>query len=350
MNMKKIGIFSLIICIMSICIFNCGFMFFKKQKDKAPEINNIAMVNDYKPNNNVWCVTFQLVWNDFMDKLNNSKPVEFVEGNPPLADELNKRLYTSDILSPDSYYKTYGKISKKLKKQIESDIYKKFKEKSDILDKIDWNAKDSILFYAMLKKDFNFLTAFDEFNSASFNNSKENVKYFGVDEKSKKKLRENIDVLFYNSADEYAVKLLTKEKEEVILYRTDKKDNFENLYAYVMNNTKFDEFTKLDILKVPQLNVDKTISYDELCGKKIVNSDYIITQALQTIKFKMDKKGGTLKSEAAMSVMKMALMPEVEKQRFFLFDKPFVLFLKEENKDKPYFAMFVEDTSFLVKE
>ena len=43
-------------------------------------------------------------------------------------------------------------------------------------------------------------------------------------------------------------------------------------------------------------------------------------------------------------------MPEVEEPRHFLFDKPFVLFLIEEGKDKPYYAMKVENTDFLVSE
>lgn len=298
----------------------------------------------------VWCVTFQLVWNDFMDKIADGKPIQFKDGNPKIADELNKRLYTSGILSADSYYKVQGEITPRFKRQIERAIYKKFKEKSDILDMINWKAKDSYLFYAMLKKDFNFLTAFDKLPAASFDESNEKFKYFGIKSTSDKKLRENVDVLFYNSENEYALRLSTKEDEDVILFRTEKEDSFENLYAYVNKNIRYDSFGQTDVLKVPNLIVDKTISYDELCGKKIVGSEYIISQALQTIKLKMDEKGGSLKSEAAIAIMKTSLLPPPAKQRFFVFDKPFVLFLKENDKEKPYFAMKVDDISFLVKE
>ena len=74
----------------------------------------------------------------------------------------------------------------------------------------------------------------------------------------------------------------------------------------------------------------------------------VITQALQTIKFNMDNKGGTLKSEAALAVMRMSLAPEIGRK--YNFDKEFVLFLKEEGKDKPYFAVRVENPEFLDKE
>ncbi len=313
----------------------------QEEETKTPESGYEAIKNK------LWCITFQLVWNTFMDKVTHG-PVLLAGGNPPIANELNKKLYTSDLLNEDSYYTTYGKISKSLKRQIERAIEKKFDETSDILDTINWEAKNSYLFYAMLKKDFNFETPFDKLTSASFNGSIEKVKYFGVNQESDRKLRKNVHVLFYKSSDEYAVRLSTKEKEDVILYRTDKKDNFENLYLYVTQQDVSEKFSKEDSLMVPNFKIDKTISYDELCGKKIKGTNKVITQALQTIKFNMDNKGGTLKSEAAMAIMRMSLAPQIGRK--YNFDKEFVLFLKEEGKDKPYFAVRVDNPEFLVKE
>lgn len=345
MKISRFVLFFIVLCFVSGCFMLSGFTFFNKKKTEKVLIQNYSQSSP-----DVWCITFQLVWNDFIDKITNGKPVQLVGGNPVIADELNKQLYSKNDISEDSYYIKNGKISKNLKKQIEESIYKKFKEKSDILSLIDWNAKDSYLFYAMLKKDFNFITAFDKLNSASFNSSTEKVKYFGIKNKSDKSLYKNLEVLFYDSADEYAVKLLTKENEEVILYRTLKEDTFENYYSYIMSNSTFSEFTSKDVLIVPEIDVDKTISYDSLCGKRIVDTDYVISQALQTIKFKMNNKGGSLKSEAAITVMRTALLPEPTTPRFLLFDKPFVLFLKEQGKDKPYFAMKILNTDYLVKE
>ena len=352
MKLNKLTSFILAVCFLCLCMISCGFTFLKKDNIKNINTVKAQVSQDYSLiKDDLWCVTFQLVWNDFMDRFNKGLPIEFVGGNPPIVDDLNKKLYTSDILSNESYYKVQDVISTKLKKQIEKDIKKKFNEKSDIIDLINWKAKDSYLFYVMLKKDFNFLYPFDELVSAPFNESVENVKYFGIDKKSENKLKKNVDVLFYNSTDEYAVKLFTKENEEIVLLRTDKEDSFENLYAYVVENTKKDSLKKEDTIKIPNLNVDKMISYNEICGKKIKNSKYIITDAMQTIKFKMDNKGGSLKSEAALVVMKMSLLPpELDKQRNFNFDKKFIIFLKEKGKDKPYFAMKVDNTEFLVKE
>lgn len=321
------------------------FPFFHKEKPAAPAVEISQGYESVK--DSVWCVTFQLVWNDLMDKITHGKPVQLAGGNPPIADELNKKLYTAAILSPESYYKKQGEISPKLKKEIEKAIYKKFHETSDVLDMVDWNVKDGYLFYAMLKKDFTFLNAFNVLTPAPFAGSTENVKYFGINKDSDKKLKDNVQVLYYNG-NEYAVKLLTNENEEVILLKSDKEGDFTELYDYVTKISKPAKMERSDELKVPDINIDKTISYDELCDKQILGTNKKITKALQTIKFKMDNKGGSLKSEAVIGIMRMSLAPDMS--RHFDFDQPFVMFLKEKGKDKPYFAARVDNTEFLIKE
>lgn len=350
MKMQKILSLLLVCTFACFSILLCGFTFFKKKEVKQEQKLEQTIQNFSDVQNDLWCVTFQLVWNEFMEKLTDGKPVQFVGGNPQIADELNKQIYSKEILSEKSYYISEGKISKSLKRKIEKNLKKKFDEKSDVLDFINWNAKDSYLFYAMLKKEFSYKNPFDELDSYSFNSSTEKVKYFGVNKASSKKIRDNVQVLFYDSVDEYAVRLLTNEKEDVILFRTDKNDTFQNYYSLINKKSSLSKLTKNDNLKIPEINVDKMISYNELTGKKIIGTDYLISQALQTIKFKLDRKGGSLKSEAVISIMNTSLMPEEEIVRNFFFDKPFVLFLQEQGKDKPYFAMKVDSTKYLVKE
>lgn len=348
MNIKKIFSTFLVLTFIAVSFMLSGFSFFKK---KAPIVEKKLIQSYSQTQNDTWCITFQLVWNDFMDKINNGKPIELIGGNPPLADELNKRLYSKDLLSENSYYTKNGKISKKLKREIEKAIYKKFKEKSDVLGYVDWDLKDSYLFYAILKKEFNFLYTFDKLTAQTFNNSVQNVEYFGISKNSDKKLYQNVDILFYNNENDFAVKLNTKNGEDVYLYRTDNENSFEELYKEMKEKRTISaDFRKGDLLSIPKLNVDKLISFDELCGKKVKNTKFMISQALQTIKFKLDEKGGSLKSEAIITIMKTSLQPQPKENRYFIFDKPFVLFLQESSKDKPYYAMQVKDTKYLIQQ
>lgn len=335
----------LILSLTTISVFSCGFTFFKKTEKQTQKT---TIENFSNKNNDVWCITFQLIWNDFMDKFNKGEPIKFIGSNPALVDELNKKEYTKELLSEKDYYTVNDKISKKLKKEIEKNIKKKFNEKSDVLKFVDWNAKNSYLFYSILKKDFKFATPFDKLDNRKFNNSEKLVKYFGIDKNSDKRLYQNVEVISYKGENEYAVKLYTKENEEVILYRTDRTGSLDELYSWVYRTReRANYYNENDTLTIPNINVDKLISYNELCGRKIENSDYVISQALQTIKFKLNNEGGKLKSEAIMTVMKTSLMPDFIEKRNFSFDKPFALFLKEAGKDKPYYAMYIDDTKYL---
>ena len=78
----------------------------------------------------VWVGTFQLVWNDFIDKIVHN-PIRFREGTPIFVKELNKQSFTVDDISENSFYKMAGKVTKKTKKKISKAIMKKFGETSD---------------------------------------------------------------------------------------------------------------------------------------------------------------------------------------------------------------------------
>ena len=301
--------------------------------------------------NRVWVGTFQLVWNDLMDGIVKG-PVKFEDYKSPLAKQLNKQKFKADQLSEDSYYKTYGETSPELKTQIETAIKEKFNETSDILNSFDWTpAPGKYFIYAMLKKDFKFLTAFDKLKPARFAHSFRKVDYFGIDENSDKNLDNMINVLFYNSKDDFAVAIRTDGNDIVYLYRTDDDKTFDKLYSDMFMKKVYYEgsqqFNKEDELKVPNISLYREKSFDELCNHKIKGTDMIISQALETIDFKMDNEGVKLKSEAAISVKMSALVPEKLEPRKFYFDDTFVLFLQEADKMKPYFALRVDDVSLI---
>ncbi len=300
----------------------------------------------------VWVATFQLVWNDLMDNVVKG-PVYFKGATPKLAKELNKQEFKSDMISADSYYKICAKKTKSLKSQIEKAIFDKFNEKSDVLDKFDWNddPNDAYFLYAMLVKNLEFASPFKVLPANKFKKSKSYVKYFGIDDSAPYSMKKNVRVLFYDSDNDYAIALKSKTNEEVILYRTSSRSDFNSIYEKLVKKSS-DKNLKLqqnDTVRVPFVSISKKISYDELCNKQIKNTDNLfIKQALQTVQFYMDNNGAKLKSEAAMNVSTMSL--HVEKGREFNFDNDFVLFLKESNKSKPYFALRVNDTKYLVAE
>lgn len=311
----------------------------------------------------IWCGTFQVAWNELMDYAGGT--VEFEETESLLASELNQRNFTKEMLSENSYYVKQGKASGKLKNEIDKDLKEKFniKDGAKILEGQELDNSNGILIYSMLKKNFTFLEKFDDLKPGIFtgkDGNSEKVKIFGIDEDSEAKLCDNVEVLYWDPknvdntgviSNECAVKLKTKENEEVILYRTDKEDNFENLYNELLNlsssfegNKKFSNY--YDELKIPCIDIDVNISYDELCNKiiKNTNSEYI-SKAIQNIKFNLNSEGGLIFSEAAIITDSMSA-PSTN-ARLFYFTKPFVIFVKEQDKEKPYFAMKINNSEYL---
>ena len=271
--------------------------------------------------NKVWCGTFNLVWNDFMNDVIGGK-IEFEDGPSELADELNKQTFTVNELNSNSYYKIHGIASFDLKNKIESEIKEKFNEDSKILDKVEWGNSEAYVLYSMLKKEFNYLEKFPTLKDNTFGDSEE----------------------------DFAIKLKTKEGEEVYLYRTTGENkSFEENYKEMLEKqakyTGDKNWNKNDILNIPFIKITDEINYDELCGRFIKGTNWYIRQAIQTIDFELNNYGGSVKSEALIEALKEAVF---ETERKFIYNNDFILYLKEEDKEKPYFALKVDNTDVLV--
>ena len=160
-------------------------------------------------------------------------------------------------------------LFRSLKNQIEQGIKQKFNETSSIIDKCDWEKGEGYVLYAMLKKEFNFLEKFPTLNENTFGDSKEKVKYFGIEPDTEQVASKNIEILFYNSKEDFAIKLKTKEGEEVYLYRTtgENKSFEENYKEMQVKQSKYNgekTWNKNDILNIPFIKVKDEINYDEL--------------------------------------------------------------------------------------
>ena len=175
-----------------------------------------ASLEDEVQNNTIWCGTFQLIWNDLKNEI-AKKDIEF---NPQskIAENLNKETFTAKDISDKYYYKKLGVPTIALKQEIEKAIKDKFNETSDILDSFEWDGKseEDYFLYAMLKKEFQFEKTFDEFENGKFREY-DNIKYFGIKALSSEEQRNQVSVLYYDSSDNFAIKLKTQQEDEVIL-------------------------------------------------------------------------------------------------------------------------------------
>lgn len=322
---------------------------------QAQEVNSIevlpTMNTQSTAQNRIWVGTFQLVWNELTDKIVKA-PVKFLDFDSQMANNLNQKQFKKSNLNEKSYYVKSGIVSPALKAEIEKNIKSKFHETSDILKMFDFTYNpEKIFVYAMLKKDFRFTNAFDKLATDNFGNSQEKVKYFGINDNSNPKLYKNVSVLFYNDDNDFAVKLYTKGKDEVLLYRTNDDKTFDKYYAELNDKTaKYSgdkNFVKNDTLTIPDIKLYQETSFNELEGHQIVGTNMQIDKTIETVDFRMNNKGVKLKSEAAIMLRCMSLAPR--EGRDFTFNNNFVLFLIEKNQNTPYYAMKVSDVAAINK-
>lgn len=300
----------------------------------------------------VWCGTFQLIWNDLKNDLAKQDIVFNKYPDMEVVKNLNKGTFSTKDISENSYYKIYGHPTNELKNQIENAIKEKFNETSDILDDFEWDDSNSsdYMLYCMLKKEFKFPVAFKTLEKGKFANKYDDIEYFGLEKNSEEQIRGQVEILYYKNDDEFVVKLKTEQNDEVILAKGIDGNTFNEIYNNIVENEKkYDgdrTFTASDELKVPKLDFDEKRRLKEVENKAFSFSDgttYKIGTALQTIEFELDEEGGKIKSEAGMSAEMTAMLPEEVKERKFYLDDKFIIFLKETDKDVPYFSAIIND-------
>lgn len=321
----------------------------EKETFNTEGVTTTLTLEDEIQDDTIWCGTFQLIWND----LKNDLAKQDIVFTPQLkiVENLNKETFRVNDLSDKYFYKKIGTPSISLKKEIEQAIKDKFNEKSDILNDFEWENRDpkDYFLYAMLKKEFQFEKAFEELDNGKFTDY-ENVSYFGIKKSSEsEELRNQVKVLYYNSKDDFAIKLITKQEDEVILCKNPKGNTFNEIYKNITTQeSKYKgnkNFQEGELLKVPNIKMNEKTEFTEIQNKSFLFSNgdsYHIEKALQTIQFELDKTGGKIKSEAGMMVKyESAIM--IDEIREFAIDDTFAIFLIENGKDKPYFAGKIND-------
>lgn len=333
----------LIIVILMIVIF---LIFMTQNLYKTKQTSQID-VREGKTDT-IWVDTLQLAWDKLKEKIGHDIELEGVSTEQTeLVNKLNSNKFNEGILSSDRYTVVSDKITSELKTRLE----KEMTTDTQLLNAINWNAKgDNYLIYTRLNKEMSFSSPFDRLETGNFNNEDARVKYFGINATSDKQLYDMVEVLLYNGNKEFAVSLNTVEGDKIVLYKaSDIEKSLDDIWqglteksSSFMKKSKNTKFSEVDTLKIPFINFDKTLKYKELEGTIKDSNGAIIQEVLQSIKFSLDDKGANVSSETKMNIVNKSM-----EARDFKYDTSFVIFLIE--KEQPYFACKINDTSFLVK-
>lgn len=329
-NMNKVAKVFIIALLITLCMAGAVFAGIKiyrlfNTNHKITMNPTFESTIDKNTINNLWVGTLDLAWSELKDILGKEK-IEFEE-NIDIVNTLNNSSFGKEDL-----------------------------DKKDYVINVTKTDMNGYKIETELNKELTFIESFDNLTDEEnkpFGNGTENVKWFGINNASKEKLNKNIQVLFYeegnNKDKEFAVKLNTKEGDEIILYKTKSDKSFDEIYKLMKQKEEQykgnKKFAKDDEILIPYVRVNGLINYNELYGKTIKDTNGLIMyDVVQKVNFYLNEKGCNLKSSLSMVTSYLSAG-----NRYFYYTDTFIIFMKEAKTAKPYFALKIDNDNIIEK-
>jgi hypothetical protein len=306
--------------------------------------------------NVLWCGTMQLAWNEAIGMV--GEKLRFAN-EPPLVGLLNQEDFTRADLDPASYVAMADFERNQVEDEIRAALQKTFggAASPELIPPVPTNpGPDDFVAYAYLYKNLSFAHPFAENDPIQFGDVP--VQNFGF-VKNSSQLSDDVfkQVLIYDykSADDFVITLKTKSpQDELILAKVAPGSTLAATIDAVLKRiaaNKPESAVKSDAMVIPKLNFDLRKNFHELEGLTLepgatakIKTRLTLTKAQQLVRFQLNEKGAILKSEAALTMKALAIMPSHQ----LIFDRPFLILMKQTDSTKPYFALWVGNASLLV--
>jgi hypothetical protein len=309
-----------------------------------------------KGQNLVYCVTFQLAWNELCGRI--LKGEAKLADMPALAVALNKNIKAAvpPVLTGSNHIVMSGMGKDKIVEKINDRISFSF---HGMLEPVNQTVGDEdVYIYAALIRNFSFVTEYDDIlpeRRLKFINSF--VKFFGLSEFQDRpgkmaELKKQTQILKYDEkTGEFILRMKSDPLgDELVLACVKPSDTLKKTYdrvALTASRAKTEKLEEGDSLAIPEIEFNIKESFDSLAGKRLQNkgfSTYSIGGAIQAVSFHLDKTGAKLKSKAEILAYANG---KSHKYRQLIFNKPFMIYMKESKAKAPYFIMWVENSRLM---
>ena len=308
--------------------------------------------------NAIWCASFVSAWKTLETDL--AKESLSLQGSPEVALGLNKAADPQPYIPEASLYVAAGWNQKGITDQIRKDLAQKFPTKAQ--PTFPGITPISFVMYAYLEANVKFsLPYFQNRDPLVFierEGNKTELSSFGIrpeDDYAYFTLRQQPAILFEarderHTLAEYVVDLdHTSKHNQIILFLVKPKPTLAEILEYVEEKIstagEYEQQKGLgpnDVLLVPDIVWRISHRFAELEGKEFTNTNLkgqTIDVAQQDIHFRLDRSGAELKSEA-----KSYMLPA---PTYYIFDRPFLLYMKKRGSEMPYFVMWIENAELL---
>lgn len=218
---------------------------------------------------------------------------------------------------------------------------------------------------AKFKKSLSFETEFER-NSIPLVFDEKEVESFGLKD-YESDIAKQIHVLFYESDEEFAIRLNPEEEEhEILLYMPKNKDynNLEECSASfnkqllkhteitkTEENTWRYDFNGIDELSIPVFEFNLETNFEKLEGElfNTTKAPYEIEVTYQRIGLLLDEKGAEIESESWIGATCTEAFEEVVEPtpKHLVFNKPFLIQFKRRDSKNPYLVAWISNTELM---
>jgi len=307
----------------------------------------IAHLNEKLPANTniVYTPTIRASWTLLRDEIVGedlvlTKPLSLVAG-------LNCSLFKT----PDN--EEWLAMAGFVENGILKDINKAMQSKFGIESRLNHFTDDEgIICYAYLNKILRFNQTFETLNWKFHNHTgSQNVECLGVSkgsETDKVAMREQVRIYDYRNPDDFIVKISSRDpQKEIILAKVTWGGTLPTMIREIDNRINLpgkDKLSSKDELVIPKVAFDIEHSYDDFLGLHLKNKgfeDYFFTRFEQDISFRLDESGAEAIATGEI------VLKKGPRSRLYIFDKPFLIILKDIGNSEPDLVVWVSNPAIL---
>lgn len=319
-------------------------------RENVPRNTVIAPTADArieKNRNVVYCSSFEMSWYKLRDSIIKSpiqlsRPVEWVNS----LNESNNKSVSKEFVCLG-----VGFARDSVQSKFQSQVFKKFS--------LNFKPKTSgspfdICAYSYLNKKVHFFSELDE----SFSGEKlrfmgdKSVSFFGLKHPWRNPVyRSKLRIFDYRNPNDFIFQIETdNDFDEIYFAKVEPSKTLIETYLTVMKRVKEGHLEYMqdnDNIRIPHIDLNFENEFQDITGLKLLNKGfekYTISDATQAINFSLNESGVSLESVSELRVLFAIPEPPVKN---LVFDKPFLLVMKEKNQPQPYFLLWIGNSDLM---
>jgi len=295
--------------------------------------------------NIVYSSSFRAAWT----KLKNDIVGEDIRTKEPLSIVRNLNANPYPVLEQEKFIAIGGFIKDGIIDDINNTMKMNFRNYQTNLEKHE-DVEEGILCFSYFQEEIIFLQTFNTMTYVfNYEGNEIKVDCFGISNSNNLELYKQVEVFDYKNRDDFIVKIKGRnQNEEIILAKVQLDRTLGNTLEQInkrINENNPETMSRIDKLIVPKVNFSINHMYTQFKNKYLANKgfeEYYFLEARQHIQLSMNESGTYANSLADIVLEKKGSMPKE-----LVFDKPFLLIIKNSQTNEYDIVVWIYDLEFL---